>query len=289
MIEMEMSRRGFAQTMAAGAAALSALGFTAGTKQAKADTASSEADPYIPDYEAAEDLPAQEPKKIAILVGSGQDVTEGNTAKMAYEFARGAQEMGHEVTTFLLGQMDLKPCIGCGHCRQSEDRTCIWDDDMQQIVDAYWNYDMIVFATPMRYWMVTGMLKNAIERLFYRVSDGSNIYDLPHDWHEMYRNLDVALLISSADTGWYTYNWVREWYHTAICNYIGLHDRGHLFVGGCGENSWGANAEMHRQGSSKHIEDTGGLEAAYEFGRNIYADLPAHEQLVRASEFTMQG
>lgn len=289
MIEMEMSRRGFAQTMAAGTAALSALGF-AGT--AKADTVApqtDETDPFIPDYVAAETLPAQEPKKIAILVGAGQDTDMGNTAKLAYEFARGAQEMGHEVTTFLLGQMDIKPCLGCGHCRQSEDRTCVWDDDMQQIIDAYWDYDMIVFATPMRYWMVTGMLKNAIERLFYRVADGSNIENLPHDWHETYRHLDVAMLISSADTGWSTYNWVREWYHTALCNFIGLNDRGHLFVGGCGEYSWGDNTDMHRQGSVKHIEDTGGLEAAYEFGRNIYADQSADVKLVEASEYNLQG
>lgn len=292
MIEMEMSRRGFAQTMAVGAAALSALGFAGNADVARADSAAStdaEPDPFIPDYMAAEELAAQEPKKIAILLGAGQDTDLGNTSKLAYEFARGAREMGHEVTTFLLGSMDIKPCLGCGHCRQSDDRTCVWDDDMQQIVDAYWDYDMIVFATPMRYWMVTGMLKNAVERLLYRVADGSNIEDLPHDWHETYRQLDCALLISSADTGWYTYNWVREWYHTALCNFVGLQDRGHLFVGGCGEYSWGDNAEMHRQGSVKHIEDTGGLEAAYEFGRNIYAHQPANAKLVKESVYNLQS
>lgn len=302
MIEFETSRRGFIQTMATGAAALSALGLGASvahaTESDKADasaasgvsdtTSDTEADPFIPDYVATTQLAAQTPRKIAILLGAGQDTDLGNTSKLAYEFARGAREMGHEVTTFFLGGMTINPCLGCGHCRQSEDRTCIWDDDMQQIVDAYWNYDMIVFATPMRYWMVTGMLKNAIERLFYRVADGSNIYDLPHDWHETYRRLDSALLISSADTGWYTYNWVREWYHTCLCNYIGMQDRGHLFVGGCGEYSWGANEDQHRQGSTKHIEDTGGLEAAYEFGRSIYADESVAMQLVEASEYNMQ-
>ena len=81
---------------------------------------------------------------------------------------------------------------------------------------------------------------------------------------------------------------MREWYHTALCNFIGMQDRGHLFVGGCGEYSWGDNAEMYRQGSVKHIEDTGGLEAAYEFGRNIYANLTADQVLIEASEYTLQ-
>ena len=120
MIEMEMSRRGFTQTMAVGAAALSALGLAGATPRANAGEATGEVDPYIPDYVAAGELPAQEPKKIAVLLGAGQDVDLGNTSKLVYEFARGAREMGHEVTTFMLGNMDIHPCLGCGHCRQSE-------------------------------------------------------------------------------------------------------------------------------------------------------------------------
>ena len=97
----------------------------------------------------------------------------------------------------------------------------------------------------------------------------------------------MALLVSSADTGWYTYNWLREWYHTCLCNFMGWNDRGHLFVGGSGEYSWGSNDEMHRQGSTKHVEDTGGLEAAYEFGRSVYAEEPLDQQPVEASEWSM--
>ena len=63
---------------------------------------------------------------------------------------------------------------------------------------------------------------------------------------------------------------------------MGWNDRGHLFVGGSGEYSWGSNDEMHRQGSTKHVEDTGGLEAAYEFGRSVYAEEPLDQQLVEA-------
>lgn len=280
MIEMNVSRRTLAKgamTGVVGAMALQAeraLGSEAGSSSASGDASSS-----------GLVLASQTPRKIAVLIGSGQDVDLGNTAKLAEEFARGATEMGHEVTSYLVGQMDIKPCLGCGHCRQSEDRTCVWNDDMQQIYDAYWESDMLVFATPMRYWTMTGMLKNVIER-FYRVADGSDITGLPHDRHETYRAIDTALLVSSADTGWYTYNWLREWYHT-LCNYMGWNDRGHLFVGGCGEYSWGANEEMHRQGSTKHVEDTGGLEAAYELGRSIYAEQSMADQLVEASEWNM--
>ena len=138
----------------------------------------------------------------------------------------------------------------------------------------------------MRYYMVSGMLKNVIDR-FYRVPDGEGFTDLAHDRHETYKALDVALLCTSADTGWYTYNWLREWYHTNLCNFFGWNDMGHLFVGGAGEYSWGANEEKHRQGSTKHVEDTGGLEAAYEFGRSVYAPQPVYQQLVETSEWSM--
>ena len=120
MIEMEVSRRNFAR----GIAGAAALGLAAGgANQALADSLSQ--------------LEGQKPRKIAILIGSGQDVDLGNTAKLAAEFARGATEMGHEVTSYLIGQMDIKPCLGCDHCRQSEERTCVWDDDMAKIYDAY--------------------------------------------------------------------------------------------------------------------------------------------------------
>lgn len=271
MIEMDISRRNFAKGVAAGAVALGAASGLAAAK-AQADEADAAAD-------------AQTPRKIAVLIGAGQDTDLGNTSKLAAEFARGATEAGHEVTSFLVGQMDIKPCLGCGHCRQSEERTCVWDDDMAQIYDAYWNSDMLVFATPMRYWTMTGMLKNVIER-FYRVPDGTDVTDLPHDRHETYRAIDTALLVSSADTGWYTYNWLREWYHT-LCNFMGWNDKGHLFVGGCGEYSWESSDGMMRQGSTKHIEDTGGLEAAYEMGLEIYGTVPAYQQLVEASEWNM--
>lgn len=272
MVEMEISRRNFAKGIAAGAAGAVALGMAGSAAKAQADEADATSE-------------VQTPRKIAILIGAGQDTDLGNTSKLAAEFARGATEMGHEVTSFLIGQMDIKPCLGCGHCRQSEGRTCVWDDDMAQIYDAYWNSDMIVLATPMRYWTITGMLKNVIER-FYRVPEGDVITGLPHDRHETYRTIDTALLVSSADTGWYTYNWLREWYQT-LCNYLGWNDKGHLFVGGCGEYSWEAEAEQMRQGSTKHIEDTGGLEAAYEMGREIYGPALAYQQLVEASEWNM--
>ena len=104
---------------------------------------------------------------------------------------------------------------------------------------------MLVFAAPMRYWTMTGMLKNIIER-FYRVPDGGDIIDLPHDHYETYRAIETALLVSSADTGWYTYNWLREWYPT-LCNFMGWNDCGNPLVGGCDEYSWEANEEMHRR------------------------------------------
>ncbi len=50
-------------------------------------------------------------KKIVILNGSPRK--NGNTAALAVEFTRGAEEAGNTVTEFFLDSMDIHGCKGC--------------------------------------------------------------------------------------------------------------------------------------------------------------------------------
>ena len=70
---------------------------------------------------------------------------------------------------------------------------------------------------------------------------------------------DCALLMTSADNFFWTFEQAVSYYQFAIVNYIGFTDRGMLLAGGCGDTN----------GKSK-IERTDWLEKAYAFGLNLY-------------------
>lgn len=103
-------------------------------------------------------------KKIIILNGSPRKT--GNTAALTAQFARGAQESAHTVTEFFLGEMDIHGCKGCFGGGKNPDSPCVQKDDMEKIYPVYKEADIVVLATPLYYWTISGQLKCAFDRLF---------------------------------------------------------------------------------------------------------------------------
>ena len=103
-------------------------------------------------------------KKIIILNGSPRK--NGNTSALTAEFTRGAVESGNSVTEFHLNTMNIHGCLGC--CRGGKDPSspCVQKDDMDKIYPAYREADIVVLASPLYYWTVSGQLKSAFDRLF---------------------------------------------------------------------------------------------------------------------------
>lgn len=60
--------------------------------------------------------------------------------------------------------MNLNGCLGCQYCR--ENNSCIQNDDMHLIYDAFIKADIIVFASPVYFWTITGVLKTVVDRLY---------------------------------------------------------------------------------------------------------------------------
>ena len=108
-----------------------------------------------------------EMKKIMILNGSpGKN---GKTASLIRAFAAGASEAGNEVEEYYLYGLNINDCVGCEACvrRGATDiaNPCAQKDDMVQIYEAFRKADVIVFASPIYYWTVTGKLKAVVDRL----------------------------------------------------------------------------------------------------------------------------
>ena len=101
--------------------------------------------------------------KIAILNGSPR---KENTAAMVEAFAEGAREAGHEVDILHVGKMKINGCLGCEFCHTKGEGKCVQKDDMEKVMPAYLESDMIVFATPIYYFDMTAQLSAAIQRVY---------------------------------------------------------------------------------------------------------------------------
>lgn len=103
-------------------------------------------------------------KKIVILNGSPRK--KGNTSALTASFKRGAEESGNIVTEFFLDGMDIHGCKGCFGGGKNPDSPCAQKDDMDKIYPVYREADIVVLATPLYYWTISGQLKTAFDRLF---------------------------------------------------------------------------------------------------------------------------
>lgn len=103
-------------------------------------------------------------KKIAILNGSPR--RKGNTSALVKSFAEGAESAGHTVTEFFLDSMDIHGCKGCFGGHSSQECPCVQKDDMIKIYPAVKDADVVVLATPLYYWNMSGQIRTAVDRLF---------------------------------------------------------------------------------------------------------------------------
>ena len=101
-----------------------------------------------------------------ILVLNGSPRPNGNTAGMVKTFQHAAEEHGHQVKVFTVCKMDIKGCLACEYCHGKGHGQCVQKDDMQQIYAALRDADVIVFASPVYFWDITGTMKTAIDRLY---------------------------------------------------------------------------------------------------------------------------
>ena len=101
--------------------------------------------------------------KILILNGSPR---KQNTTAMIEAFCEGAKESCHEVEVLQVGKMKIGGCLGCEYCHTKGEGKCIQKDDMEQVMSAYLEADMIVYASPVYYFGLTAQLSAAIQRVY---------------------------------------------------------------------------------------------------------------------------
>ena len=101
-----------------------------------------------------------------ILILNGSPRKNGNTSALVEAFARGAEENGNKVVPIFLGDMTIHGCKGCFGGGKNPDSPCVQKDDMEKLYPVYRQADVVVLASPLYYWSISGQLKTAFDRLF---------------------------------------------------------------------------------------------------------------------------
>ena len=101
--------------------------------------------------------------KIAVFNGSPR---KENTSAMVQAFREGAEAAGHEVEEYHVGKMKIAGCMGCMYCKTKGEGVCVQKDDLEKIMPAYKEADLIVFASPIYYFTMTAQMEAAIQRVF---------------------------------------------------------------------------------------------------------------------------
>ena len=120
-----------------------------------------------------------------ILILSNSPRKNGNSEMLAREFARGAEEAGHNVELLSLHDKTLGFCKGCLACQKTQ--RCVIHDDADAIVRKMKDAEVIAFATPIYFYEMCGQMKTLLDR--------SNPL-FPSD----YAFRDIYLLATAADS-----------------------------------------------------------------------------------------
>ena len=179
-------------------------------------------------------------KKIIILNGSPR--TNGNTSALTAAFAKGAVETGNQVTEFHLSSMKINGCIGCWQGGKDAAHPCSQRDDMEQIYPLYRDADVVVLASPLYYWFISGFLKNAFDRLF-AITESNPDYRNPKK--------QSVLIMAAEGVGFEE----RECWYDHLEKHIGRHSLGKVL---CGYVTQPGDIE-----GKKELND------AYELGKSI--------------------
>lgn len=105
--------------------------------------------------------------KIVAVLGSPRP--KGNSALMAHTFLDTAREQGADIEVYLLNQMNIKGCQGCGKCK-TESEACVVEDDLKPVYESLRGADILVMASPVYFGDLSAQLKCFWDRTYALVN-----------------------------------------------------------------------------------------------------------------------
>ena len=119
-----------------------------------------------------------------VLVISTSLRTNSNSETLAKEAAKGASDANNDVEYISLKNKTINFCKGCLTCQKTGQ--CVIKDDANNITEKMKNSDVIIWATPIYYYGMSGQMKTLIDR-------ANSLFESD------YKIRDVYVITTSAD------------------------------------------------------------------------------------------
>ena len=113
-------------------------------------------------------------KNKRILVINGATRINGNTDIILSKLITSASQTDVQIKQIDVRKKKIKDCIGCYHCK--DNTACSLKDDMVEVYEEINRSALIIFASPVYWWGVTGIMKVLIDRLYLYYSDLNKPY-----------------------------------------------------------------------------------------------------------------
>jgi len=178
-------------------------------------------------------------KKVLIISTSLRN--NANSEILAREMEKGAKEAGNEVEFVTLKNKEINFCKGCMACQKIG--RCVIDDDVNPILEKMKNAEVIVWATPVYYYEMSGQMKTLIDRANSLFATGKNFSETYVITTSADSSKGVAKTVLNGVKGW-------------VACFSDLELKGYLEAGGLND----PNDVQNRKDL---------LELAYNMGRNI--------------------
>ena len=98
-----------------------------------------------------------------VLVISSSLRNDSNSEILARMAIKGSNDAGNKTEFITLKGMDLRFCKGCLACQKTGN--CVIKDDMASVIHKVKDADVLIFASPIYYYGITGQLKTFLDRL----------------------------------------------------------------------------------------------------------------------------
>ncbi len=176
-----------------------------------------------------------------VLIISSSPRKGGNSDTLCDKFLKGAIDAGNVAEKIFLKDKKINYCTGCGYCNTVDYTSCSQNDDMKEILDKMQNADIIVFATPIYFYTISGQMKTFIDRLCAR--------------YTRIKNKEFYYILTAAASGKDSINFALGEFRGLMACLNNPTQKGVLFAGGV----WQKN----------DVLTTDYLIQAYNMGKNI--------------------
>ncbi len=163
-----------------------------------------------------------------------------NSDMLADKFVEGAKAAGNDVEKISLAGKEIKFCVGCMGCQRLG--KCVIKDDVNDIMAKVLEADVVVWATPIYYYEMSGQMKTLIDRMNAMYSQD-------------YKFRDVYLLTTAAEDEAQTPKRAETGLQGWIACYPKSRLAGTLFCGGVN--------------NAREIEGNRKLQEAFEMGKRV--------------------